>query len=201
MSTDSVPSKPPEPPPPDVFAALLSYVVPGLGQFYQGRVGKGLLFMVSLLGMFFYGMHLGNWSNVYLPRDVRESGWLAWMPKWMPGRGGLVATVEGRLAFAGQFWIGAAAWPAILQYNEKWPVAEKARPFWRDFQRTPSERTLNELQASGNKTWDLGWVYTVIAGVLNILVIYDALAGAAFAVAATKEPSAGAAVPREAPAL
>ena len=29
--------------------------------------------------------------------------------------------------------------------------------------------------------WDLGWVYTVIAGVLNILVIYDAFAGPAFA--------------------
>jgi hypothetical protein len=27
---------------------------------------------------------------------------------------------------------------------------------------------------------DLGWVYTVIAGVLNIMVIYDAFAGPAF---------------------
>src|SRR5438477_255051 len=32
----------------------------------------------------------------------------------------------------------------------------------------------------GNKRWDLGWVYTVIAGVLNLLVIYDALAGPLF---------------------
>ena len=41
----------------------------------------------------------------------------------------------------------------------------------------PTERELNDLQRTGNKRWDLGWVYTVVAGVLNILVIYDALAG------------------------
>ena len=49
------------------------------------------------------------------------------------------------------------------------------------FQRTPSEDELNRLQRESDKTWDLGWVYTVIAGVLNILVIYDAFAGPAFA--------------------
>src|SRR5262245_43112649 len=103
MSTDPAPNKPAEPRPPDVFAALLSYVVPGLGQVYQGRFGKGLLFLVSLWGMFFFGMYLGNWNNVYLPKDVRESPWLGWVPKWMPGRGSLSAIAEGRLAFAGQF--------------------------------------------------------------------------------------------------
>jgi hypothetical protein len=30
---------------------------------------------------------------------------------------------------------------------------------------------------NSDKTPDLGWVYTVIAGMLNILVIYDAYAG------------------------
>ena len=39
---------------------------------------------------------------------------------------------------------------------------------------------MNDLQRNGDKRWDLGWVYTIIAGVLNILVIYDALAGPAF---------------------
>ena len=32
---------------------------------------------------------------------------------------------------------------------------------------------------NSDKSPDLGWMYTVIAGVLNILVIYDALAGPA----------------------
>jgi hypothetical protein len=41
------------------------------------------------------------------------------------------------------------------------------------------EEELNKLQLAPDmgKLWDIGWVYTVIAGVLNILVIYDAWAG------------------------
>jgi hypothetical protein len=116
------------------------------------------------------------------------------LPEW------ITAVGNDRLAFAGQFWIGAAAWPAILQYNEKWPVTPKPGGFWYEFQRTPTERTLNELQAAGNKTWDLGWVYTVIAGVLNILVIYDALAGPAFIAAPGKEQTTQAAATPQASA-
>ena len=44
---------------------------------------------------------------------------------------------------------------------------------------TPPDEELQRLQRDGNKRWDLGWVYTLIAGVLNLLVIYDALAGPA----------------------
>src|SRR5262249_12330752 len=48
------------------------------------------------------------------------------------------------------------------------------------------EAVLNQLQNEDDKKWDLGWVFTVIAGVLNIMVIYDALAGPAFATAASE---------------
>ena len=41
----------------------------------------------------------------------------------------------------------------------------------------PSEARLNDLQRAQDKTFDLAWVFTVIAGALNLLVIYDALAG------------------------
>ena len=43
-------------------AGLLSYLVPGLGQIVQGRVGKGLLFFVCIYSLFFYGMYLGSGS-------------------------------------------------------------------------------------------------------------------------------------------
>ncbi len=36
------------------------------------------------------------------------------------------------------------------------------------------------MHTSGDKLLELGWVFTVIAGVLNVMVIYDALAGPAF---------------------
>jgi hypothetical protein len=158
---------------PSPFAGLLSYLVPGLGQIYQGRIGKGLLFLVCLYGMFFYGMALGSWKNVYLPDTARDRSLNPWnLPAPM-------ANLYNRMQFAGQFWIGVAAWPAIYQYWTFDP--ERKEGTWLSmFDRTPDEAELNRLQREGDKTWDLGWVYTVIAGVLNILVIYDAFAGPAF---------------------
>lgn len=163
----------------DWLPALLSYLVPGLGQIYQGRVAKGLVFMISLYGLFIYGMYLGSFSNVFLPVKLQPE------QQEVPilHLGGLPAHVFTRLSYAGQFWIGIAAWPALWQYASpsKDPDA---------FQRDPGEKKLNELQSKGDKTWDLGLIYTVIAGVLNILVIYDAFAGPAFLVKPKEEVAA-----------
>jgi hypothetical protein len=171
------PGSPPEPPPVklDFLAALLSYLIPGLGQVYQGRVGKGLLFFAGLYLLFFYGMAMGQWRNVWLPdpaelpemevRSVRLGGW--------------VKAVWSRPQFAGQFWIGAAAWPAVYQYAA-YDRGKEEGPVFGTFQRAPTEAELNDVQRRSSKRWDLGWVYTVIAGVLNLLVIYDALAGPMF---------------------
>jgi TM2 domain-containing membrane protein YozV len=160
----------------DLFAAFLSYLVPGLGQIYQGRIGKGLLFLIGIYGLFFYGMYLGRWSNVFLADTAEHNP--AWkLPRW-------AANLYNRPHFAGQFWIGAAAWPAIWRYNHDTPDKDRGSIAERDafvakFEAAPSERELNELQRDSDKHWDLGWVYTVIAGVLNVLVIYDALSGPA----------------------
>jgi hypothetical protein len=171
-------SAPPAAPPKlDPLAALLSYLVPGLGQIYQGRVGKGLLFLICLYALFFYGMYLGRWSNVFLADTATQNP--AWsLPRW-------ATNLYNRPHFAGQFWIGVAAWPAIWHYwhdppNQPRGPINNRQEFLARFQAAPSESELNELQRDSDKHWDLGWVYTVIAGVLNVLVIYDALAGPAF---------------------
>ena len=199
--------------------AFLSYLVPGLGQISQGRIGKGVLFFVCVMSLFFYGQALGNWSNVYLPDTSAEPNTLSLPP--------LLADLYNRPQFLGQFWVGVAAWPAVLQYMAYDPDAESG-PLFGTYQRYPYEsrsnsysandsqdpaerkqarekfrrdpsdpreplkpnvalkdypgKTLNELQSEGDKRWDLGWVFTVIAGVLNIMIIYDALAGPAFVV-------------------
>jgi hypothetical protein len=159
----------------DPLAALLSYLVPGLGQIYQGRVGKGLLFFLGLYGLFFYGMWMGQWRNVWLP----DTDGLP--PVNFAGQqlGGPAKAISYRFQFLGQFWIGTAAWPAVYQYVVFDPTKDSG-PIFGKFQRMPDEKELNDLQRNGNKRWDLGWVYTVIAGVLNLLVIYDALAGPMF---------------------
>jgi hypothetical protein len=186
------------------LAAFLSYLVPGLGQIHQGRVAKGILFLVCLYGLFFYGMYLGNWQNVYIPdspppRDAKE-------------RPRFIDTLTDRARFAGQFWIGIAAWPAIVQHFSQ-PTAEilawqqqeghaqdleRGLREWRKgrwphalfgtYMRAPDEDVINRQLQDSDKKPDLGWMYTVIAGVLNILVIYDAFAGPAF-VASQSKPS------------
>ncbi len=166
------------PPPPvqlDFLAAGLSYAVPGLGQIYQGRVGKGLLFCGGLYLLFFYGMWMGNWRNVWLP-DTEDLPDVQFAGMVMPGP---AKAISHRWQFLGQVWIGAAAWPGLYQYAV-FDKTKDAGPVFGKFQRMPDEKELNDLQRNGNKRWDLGWVYTVIAGVLNLLVIYDALAGPMF---------------------
>jgi hypothetical protein len=177
MSNPAPNSKPPPAPPPNYapLPALLSYLIPGLGQIFQGRVGKGLLFLFCIYGLFFYGMWLGDWSNVFIP-DVTQNAPVKMSPTF--------TNLYTRPQYLGQFWVGVAAWPAILQYRSKDPL-----PVLGDFQRTPPETKLNELQNTTDKTWDLAWVYTVIAGVLNIMVIYDAWAGPAFVAGIQGKPT------------
>lgn len=182
-------------------AALLGFTVPGLGQIYQGIIGKdrnrlskGIFFLASLWGMFFGGMWLGEWKNVYLPpvSKVKPVKVLSWQ---LPNFAGDLYT---RLHYAGQFWVGAAAWPALYHY-----YFPESRLLWfpegtfvGDYQRLlpkgkkldagqlrdelqKAEDAMNEAQydPSVGRRWDIAWVYTVIAGVLNLLVIYDAWAG------------------------
>jgi hypothetical protein len=156
----------------DWIGGILSYLVPGMGQISQGRVGKGVLFFVSVYALFFYGMYLGSWQNVYLPDTAERNN------PWSLPRS--LANMYNRPQFVGQVWVGVAAWPAIWQYTFFRNNPQEAAPLIGKFMRQPDETALNTLETNSDKTRDLGWVFTVIAGVLNILVIYDAVAGPAF---------------------
>ena len=86
----------------------------------------------------------------------------------------------------GQVGIGLPVLPALLQ---AFLVAEKKEPLWNGFmapprlevrpadgqQPTPAQCTLADL--SLNRYFELASVYTLIAGLLNILAVYDACCG------------------------
>jgi hypothetical protein len=161
----------------DPLAGILSFLVPGAGQVYQGRVGKGSLFFFGLYLLFFYGMWMGQWRNVWLP-DVDAPD----LPPVVVGgqqMEGVLKALYYRPQFLGQFWIGVASWPAVYQFTQ-YDRGKETGPIFGKFERMPKESDLNVLQTNSSKRWDLGWVYTVIAGVLNLLVIYDAFAGPMF---------------------
>ncbi|MEZ6140362.1 MAG: DUF6677 family protein [Zavarzinella sp.] len=153
----------------DFLSGVYSFFIPGLGQILQGRIGKGVLFLVCIYGLFFYGMALGEWKNVYLPNYHRDE----------TGPSKVIADLKSRYQFIPQFFMGAAVWPSLYQYLAYDP-ADNANPPLSGWMREPTVDFINDHQRNADKRWDLGWVYTVIAGVLNILVIYDAVAGAAF---------------------
>jgi hypothetical protein len=54
---------------PDPLAAVLAYLIPGAGHLYQRRYFKGVLYLVCILGTFFYGAQLGEWKVVYFRWD------------------------------------------------------------------------------------------------------------------------------------
>ena len=77
------------------IAALLGWLVPGVGHLYQGRIAKGILFLVTILTTFFYGLYLGDGKVVYA--------------SWRPG--------DTRWAYVCQVGVGLAALPALIQAN------------------------------------------------------------------------------------
>ncbi len=176
------------------LAAALSWLVPGLGQLYQGRTLKAVIFIVSLTGIFLAGMWMGDGKVVY-------SSWRA---------------SDRRLHFLGQAGIGAAAIPAMVQSaltsgaarqplgSSSWFVPPLVRGqivsdgYARqvaasdpdigpeDFRPHPGGKRFEPKQPGDQlslwhrrlgRFYDIGTLYTTFAGLLNLLVIYDAWAG------------------------
>src|SRR5688572_17168264 len=162
------------------LAAFLAWLVPGLGHIYQGRTGKGVLFFVCIVGTFVYGLIIGQGRVVYASTaDVFSREFLE---RWQ---------------FLCQVGVGLPALPALVQRER---IQDGKPPLIHDnFMRPP--RKFPPHGASGFTSGDnakntvvhpdelakwnydlgdlfeLGTVFTVIAGLLNILAIYDAYGG------------------------
>ena len=150
-----------------MWAAFLAWLVPGLGHLYQGRTAKAILFFVCIMSTFAYGVYLGSDSEYGIGRVVYAS--------WRPG--------DKRFPYLCQIGVGIPAFPALIQAmgadEGKKPFGEFMAPprlqtGEDDLQGRPS---LHQLHRSMARYFELGTVYTMIAGLLNILAIFDAFAG------------------------
>jgi hypothetical protein len=140
------------------LAALLAWMVPGLGHFYQGRTGKAILYSTCILGLYFTGLVMGEGQIVY------------W--RWVNPLGN---PEKFCIHYLGQFFVGLAALPALIQatlLQYRWD------PILWGFMAEPSDVVLNGLHRLG-KLVEVGTIYTTVAGLLNILAIYDAYEGPA----------------------
>ncbi len=150
-------------------AAFLAWLVPGLGHIYQGRRAKGILYMVCILGLFFTGLALGEGKNVFWrwtsPSQDSENFRFSYFCQFFVGLPALPALIQATLAKYGSGTV-------LFGYLAEPPLVE-----------------LNALHAKYGKLVEVGWVYTVIAGLLNILAIFDAYEGPAHADDEAAEPA------------
>lgn len=176
------------------LAAFLAWLVPGLGHWYQGRRAKAVLFFVCIMGIFGYGLYLGSSSEV-IPGTNTKIGYgravyFAWNEE------------EWRMHFFCQVGVGLPTLPAMIQAlrvnSGKEPIGsfmapprmENPPPNMQNVARN-EQPTLHQLQLKLNNYFDLSTTYTEIAGLLNVLAIYDAFAGPVFLLSSKKEEEEG----------
>ncbi|MEX0716881.1 MAG: DUF6677 family protein [Planctomycetaceae bacterium] len=89
------------------IAGVLAFLIPGAGHLYQGRVFKGALYMVCILGTFSYGLALGEGQVVYRPQRSSTSNYYG---------------------YYAQAWVGLPSLPALVQSWRYTPVDERFAP-------------------------------------------------------------------------
>jgi hypothetical protein len=176
-----------------LVAGVLAWLIPGLGHFYQGRAAKGALFMICILGTFAYGLYLSSgskyvrWNGKEVLADV---GWgRAVYFSFRPN--------DWRLPWLCQIGVGFPTVPmTLLQAELKEPILHgfMAPPPLPDVDPlkngppgvapppdekppAPAEMSLAWINRLLPHYFELGTVYTMIAGLLNVLAIYDACCG------------------------
>ena len=140
------------------FAAFLAWLWPGAGHLYQGRTAKGWLLMSCILTTFFFGFFLSDGRAVFA----------SWKPQPV------------RLYYFCQVWVGLPALPAL---SEMWRDPHGDKPlFYRKWWSPPRQDGgradgLSDLMYKHHRNFDFGELYTTVAGLLNLLAIFDAFAG------------------------
>ena len=179
------------------LAALLAWLVPGLGHAYQGRWAKAGLYFVCIMGLFIHGLYLGSesgpngvgWARVVyydglnLNGDAHQRSFPANVVYFIAG---------DRLPYICQVGIGLPAMPAMVQHflvrtgHERRLHGFMAPPkpgpaplpkTDKDREVTPETAYAHDLHLHLSRLFELGTVYTMVAGLLNILAVYDAWGG------------------------
>lgn len=142
-----------------ILAAVLAWLFPGLGHLYQRRYAKGILFLVCIAGTFSFGVAISEGRAVYASFTPTERRW----------------------QFVCQAGVGTPAILALVQRHRV--IANGQPPLLDGFLAPPhpvnpnGQDELAEWHRQYHVYFDLSTLYTMIAGLLNALVVYDAFAG------------------------
>jgi hypothetical protein len=174
------------------LAAFLAWLVPGLGHWYQGRKAKAALYFVCIMGLFAYVVYLGS-SNEKCRDGTGTIGYgRAVYFSWRDG--------DWRLSYLGQVGVGLPSLPALLQASR---MSSHRKVWWGGFMAPPrldlvgssgdrddpnfDQPTAGDLHRQLHHYFELATFFTTVAGLLNILAIYDAWAGPVIAIQPAKK--------------
>ena len=159
------------------LAALLAWLIPGLGHIYQRRFMKATIYAVCILGTFYSGMALGGNHVVYYAWEGEDLRW-----QYIPQAG-----------------VGIAALPAYFQHRHATSYNGYDDPYdrgdieqmWGGYMAPPRYNFYDDAihdVIDERQTWhrqyhmyfEMGTLYTMIAGLLNLLAVFDAFGGPAY---------------------
>ncbi len=186
------------------WAAFLAWLFPGAGHMYQGRYAKGLLFMVCILSTFIFGLGLGRGRCVYATDSTGKLNYY-YIGQVGAGLPALPAVVQSIKTSGGN--------DPFIELCERFPAdypTKELRFHKIDRKKDgniPRETTLKDglmappagpvslNEADTLAMWhfdykhmfEMGVLYTLVAGLLNLLAVYDAFCGPAIVTLAQKE--------------
>lgn len=182
------------------WAAFLAWLFPGAGHFYQRRYAKGTLFLICVLTTFVFGMSLGHGRVVYASS---KSGDFRWQ-YGLQAATGIIAMPAMVQAFKTQkgndpYFVLCERFPPkhprefeiipdeqLAGFQGKTLkdgfMAPPAGPIYVD-----TMDVLGKWHFDYKHFYEMGTLYTVVAGLLNLLAIYDAFCGPAILTPAQKE--------------
>jgi len=140
------------------LAGVLAWVIPGAGHLYLRRTLRGIVLFISINALFWSGMVIGG---VFTVEPLRQRWWFV-AQMCAGASGGVSWYLQDRHRKA----IAAAA--GLPPRPER---SESPRQWWKSYTRELAKRKL----ALVFPTDQVARAYTGIAGMLNLLCIFDAV--------------------------
>lgn len=150
------------------LAGFLAWLVPGLGHAYQRRWAKAAIYVVCILGTYCYGLWLGDGRVVYASMHAEDFRLLPLVCQSGVGTPALLVVVQEVRAGRDDRRAPPPLWGGLF-----------AAPEVRGNDQNGAPDELDKLHFRLHRYFELGTVFTMIAGLLNLLAVYDAFAGPA----------------------
>lgn len=180
------------------WAALLAWLWPGAGHFYQRRWAKGYLFMICILSTFFYGLFLGRGRVVYASFRDNDFRWqyVCQLGTGVPVLPAIVQSLKTRDG-GEPYWVMCERHPAssetpyLVVTDERPAVGNTIKDGFMAPPAGPIDPQNNDVLGQWHiemkHQFEIGTLFTVIAGLLNLLAVYDAFCGPAILTPEQKE--------------